>query len=85
MSIDQIEYIFNKLKDFKPRGVFISGGEPLMRKDIVEIVKKSKKLAPVTILNTNSLLLTEDLLKKLIDVGLDYIQVSIDGTQKIHD
>ncbi len=85
MSIDQIEYIFNKLKDFKPRGVFISGGEPLMRKDIVEIVKKSKKLAPVTILNTNSLLLTEDLLKELIEVGLDYIQVSIDGTQKIHD
>ncbi len=85
MSIDQIDYIFNKLKDFKPRGVFISGGEPLMRKDIVEIVKYSKKLAPVTILNTNSLLLTEDLLKELIDAELDYIQVSIDGTQKTHD
>lgn len=85
MSLKEISYIFDKLMDFKPRGVFISGGEPLMRDDIVEIVKKSKKLAPVTILNTNSLLLTEDLLIKLIEVGLDYIQVSIDGTQEIHD
>ena len=85
MSLNEIEYIFNKLIDFNPRGVFISGGEPLMRKDIVEIVEKSKKLAPVTILNTNSLLLTEELLNRLINVGLDYIQVSIDGTQKIHD
>lgn len=85
MTLDEIEKVFKKLKDFKPRGVFISGGEPLIRKDIVEIVKKSKKLAPVTVLNTNSLLLTEDLLKELIDAGLDYIQVSLDGTEDAHD
>ena len=85
LSIDELKIIFNKLEDFKPRGVFISGGEPLTRRDIVEIVKESKKLAPVTILNTNSLLLTEDLLKKLIDAGLNYIQVSLDGVEKDHD
>lgn len=85
LSIDELKIIFEKLEDFQPRGVFISGGEPLTRKDIVEIVKESKKLAPVTILNTNSLLLTEDLLKKLIDAGLNYIQVSLDGVEKDHD
>lgn len=85
MTLDEIEEVFNKLIDFKPRGVFISGGEPLIRDDIVEIVKKSKRLAPITILNTNSLLLTEDKLKELIDAGLDYIQVSIDGIEEQHD
>ena len=85
MTLDEIEEVFNKLTDFKPRGVFISGGEPLIRDDIVEIVKKSKKLAPVTILNTNSLLLTENKLKELIDAGLDYIQVSVDGIEEQHD
>lgn len=85
MSLDEIDYVFEKLKEFKPRGVFISGGEPLVRSDIVEIVKKSKKLAPVTILNTNSLLLTEEKLKELIDANLDYIQVSVDGIEELHD
>ena len=85
MTLDEIEEVLNKLTDFKPRGVFISGGEPLIRDDIVEIVKKSKKLAPVTILNTNSLLLTENKLKELIDSGLNYIQVSVDGIEEQHD
>lgn len=85
MTLYEIEEVFNKLTDFKPRGVFISGGEPLIRDDIVEIVKKSKKLAPVTILNTNSLLLTENKLKELIDSGLNYIQVSVDGIEEQHD
>ncbi len=85
MSMDDIKKVFKKLKPFKPRGVFISGGEPLTRKDIVDIVKESKKLAPVTILNTNSLLLTEEKLKELIDVGLNYIQVSLDGLEEDHN
>ena len=85
LSLDEIKTIFKKLKKFRPRGVFISGGEPLTRNDIVEVIKASKKLAPLTILNTNSLLLTEDLLNDLIDAGLNYIQVSLDGIEEKHD
>lgn len=85
LSLDEIKIIVKKCKDFKPRGVFISGGEPLTRSDIADVVKETKKLAPVTILNTNSLLLTEEKLKELIDAGLNYIQVSLDGIEKYHD
>ena len=56
LSLDEIKTIVEKCKNFKPRGVFISGGEPLTRSDIADIIKETKKLAPVTILNTNSLL-----------------------------
>lgn len=85
MPLEEIKTAFKKLSDFKPRGVFISGGEPLIREDIVDIVKESKKLAPVTVLNTNSLLLTEEKLKDLIEAGLNYIQVSVDGIEEQHD
>lgn len=85
MPFEEIKTAFKKLSGFKPRGVFISGGEPLIREDIVEIVKESKKLAPVTVLNTNSLLLTEKKLKELIEAGLNYIQVSVDGIEEQHD
>ena len=85
MPLEEIKTAFKKLSVFKPRGVFISGGEPLIREDIVDIVKESKKLAPVTVLNTNSLLLTEEKLKDLIEAGLNYIQVSVDGIEEQHD
>ena len=85
LTMEELEIIIDKCKEFKPMGVFISGGEPLTRKDIVDVVKATKRLAPTTILNTNSLLLTEDLLKELIDAGLNAIQVSLDGTEKFHD
>lgn len=85
LSLDEIKIIVKKCKDFKPRGVFISGGEPLTRNDIADVIKETKKLASVTILNTNSLLLTEEKLQELIDAGLNYIQVSLDGIEKYHD
>lgn len=85
LSLDEVKTIVEKCKNFKPRGVFISGGEPLTRSDIADIIKETKKLAPVTILNTNSLLLTEEKLQELIDAGLNYIQVSLDGIEKYHD
>ncbi len=85
LSLDEIKTIVKKCKEFKPRGVFISGGEPLTRNDIADVIKETKKLAPITILNTNSLLLTEEKLQELIDAGLNYIQVSLDGIEKYHD
>ena len=85
LSLDEIKTIVKKCKESKPRGVFISGGEPLTRNDIADVIKETKKLAPITILNTNSLLLTEEKLQELIDAGLNYIQVSLDGIEKYHD
>lgn len=85
LTLQQIEEIAQKISNPKRRVVFISGGEPLMRNDIVEIVRIFKKYVPCVCINTNSLLLTEHMLDALIDAGLNYIQVSLDGTEETHD
>lgn len=85
LSLEQIETIAQKLSNPQRRIVFLSGGEPLVRKDIVQIVSIFKKYIPCVCINTNSLLLSEELLDKLIDVGLNYIQVSLDGVREAHD
>ena len=51
-----------------------TGGEPTIRKDLVELIDYSKWF--ITRLNTNGVLLTEELCKKLYDANLDSVQVT---------
>ncbi len=57
----------------------LSGGEPLMRKDFFDVAAYAKKKIPYVSLATNGTLVTKDNAKMLKDVGVDYVQVSLDG------
>jgi MoaA/NifB/PqqE/SkfB family radical SAM enzyme len=65
---------------FKPPVVQISGGEPLLRKDIVQIVKAIKRGngTPYMILVTNGVLLDESLYLQLHNAGVNQLSVSLD-------
>lgn len=56
-----------------------SGGEPLLRKDLVELIDFAKKQGLSTLLLTNGLLLTERRARELVDARLDSIYISIDA------
>ncbi|MEJ2157433.1 MAG: SDR family NAD(P)-dependent oxidoreductase [Desulfobacteraceae bacterium] len=58
---------------------FTGGGEPLMQPHIVEWVRQASEAGCETGLLTNGTLLTEDKAKQLIDAGIDWICVSMDG------
>lgn len=55
--------------------VTFTGGEPTMREDLVELVDYSKWF--VTRVNTNGVLLTKELCKKLYEASLDSIQITL--------
>src|SRR5215471_4450352 len=57
------------IRELRPCVVQVSGGEPLMRDDVVEIVRniKSETGVPYTILVSNWSLMTEDLYRELHD------------------
>lgn len=75
------------LRQLNPPVVQLSGGEPLLRKDIVEIVKVMKQGdgLPFIILVTNGSLLTEKKYVELKEVGLDRISVSLDFPDQRHN
>src|SRR5665647_2062587 len=63
---------FLKKRRGKLEGVCITGGEPLIQPDIIDFIKKIKKLGFLVKLDTNGA--RPDLLKKIIDMQLaDYI------------
>lgn len=57
-------------------------GEPLLHKQIVDMIKFAKRKGVIEVLlNTNGLLLTPELITKLATSGLDWLIVSVDGVK----
>lgn len=70
----------------KPLAAQISGGEPLLRKDIAAIVKAIKKAGvKYAILVTNGVLLNEGNYLQLREAGIDQFSVSLDFPDERHD
>jgi len=69
------------IDQFKMQGaekIVFTGGEPLTRKDIIDLIQYAKKQGFYTILHTNGLLLTKEKLEMLAKF-LDQINLPIDG------
>jgi len=70
----------------KPLAAQISGGEPLLRKDIAAIVKAIKQSGvQYLILVTNGVLLNESNYLRLRKAGVDQLSVSLDFPDERHD
>ena len=59
--------------------IAFTGGEPLLREDIYELISHVDKRKTLPILFTNGLLLSDENVEKLVDAGLYSLFVSIDS------
>ena len=78
MTPDEIYRICKIAKSLGVRKIRLSGGDPLVRKDIVEIVEKIASLDFKDISLTTNGVLLEKYAKDLKDAGLDRVNVSLD-------
>ena len=71
--------------DLKKLGIFtlvFSGGEPLLRDDLYDLVKFASSIKLITCLATNGVLLTKEKANKLKDLGLDIMHFTVDGSSE---
>jgi MoaA/NifB/PqqE/SkfB family radical SAM enzyme len=70
-----------------PGGIQISGGEPLLREDIVECVQATQRRGglPYTVFVSNCSLMTEEKYLALREAGVDQFSVSLDFPDERHD
>ena len=59
--------------------IHFTGGEPLMRKDIIELMRYSHKKGLKTVLETNGTLIDEEMARRIKDSGVFCVKVSLDG------
>lgn len=69
----------------KPIVVSINGGEPLLRKDICDIVRQVRPHVMYVAIITNAGLLTLEKAKELKEAGLDQLTISLDYLDERHD
>ena len=60
-----------------------SGGEPLLRRDLVDLVAHAAGLSYYSNLVTSAIGLTEDKARALRDAGLDHVQISIQADEPV--
>lgn len=60
----------------------LSGGEPLVRRDLEDIVRAARSAHLYTHLVTSGIPLDEARVRSLVDAGLDAVQISLQGTNE---
>ncbi len=82
------EEALDAIDKFDKLGVAIiafSGGEPLVRKDIFKLTRYAASKGIYVAIATNGTLITEDMAKKMKENGVNYVQISLDGTKETHE
>lgn len=71
--------VIDNIASFAKPIVIMTGGEPLLRKDIFEIAAYGKSKGLNMVMSPNGTLLTDENVKKMFDSGIRRISVSLDG------
>jgi radical SAM protein with 4Fe4S-binding SPASM domain len=85
LDTSQAKELLKQLVCIKCPVVLFSGGEPLERRDIFELLDFSHRLGLRTVVSTNGCLIDSQIAKKLIHTGVSYVGISIDGAEETHD
>jgi MoaA/NifB/PqqE/SkfB family radical SAM enzyme len=77
--------LIDDLAAFKVPVLLLSGGEPLMRSDIFELIAHARDVRLRTTLSTNGTLITADVAARLRSLGVSYVGISLDGIGATND
>lgn len=85
LTTTEAERMLAQLAKYDCPVVLFSGGEPLLRQDIFELLAESVRLGLRTVLSSNGTLIGRSTAEKLADLGVSYVGISIDGAEEFHD
>ena len=85
LNTQEIKDILNQLVVFGVDTFQVTGGEPLLRKDIMDVLTYANKKGLNTSFATNGYYIDEDKAKSISEANVSLIQISIDGTKNVHN
>jgi len=85
LTTEEGKRMIDDLAAFGAPVLLFSGGEPLMRPDLLELAQYATDRGMRAVISTNGTLISKEIAAELKKIGLSYVGVSLDGLQKTHD
>lgn len=85
LSNEQALAMIDDLAEFGVPVILFSGGEPLMRRDLLGLISYAGDKGMRAVISTNGTLITREKAKALKEVDLSYVGISLDGMEEIND
>ena len=86
LTIEEKYNIVDQIADLGCIILHFAGGEPLISKDFYKIAEYASKRGLILKLSTNGTLITQSVAKRLKNIGIDSVLISLDGAKKgTHD
>ena len=85
LSTEEVFSVMDDLKAFGVPVLILSGGEPLLRRDIFDISRRAKDQGFYVGLSSNGTMIDRTMSKRIAEIGYDYVGVSLDGIGATHD
>jgi radical SAM protein with 4Fe4S-binding SPASM domain len=77
--------LLDEMAAYGVRVVIFSGGEPLMRPDVFDLLSHAKRCGISPQLSTNGSLIDKAVAHRLAEAGVGYVGISIDGVEEFND
>lgn len=77
--------VLDDLAGYGVPSVLFSGGEPLTRRDLFELIQYAIDKGLRTVISTNGTLITADKARQIKKIGVSYVGISLDGIGKVND
>lgn len=82
LSTEQWIEVFRQARELGAAQLGFSGGEPLVRQDLAELIRAARELGYYTNLITSGIGLTEARIAEFAEAGLDHIQISFQAADE---
>ncbi|MFQ6051602.1 MAG: radical SAM protein [Candidatus Hydrothermarchaeota archaeon] len=86
LSTQEVYSLMENISSLSKPILILSGGEPLVRSDLYDIIRYGSDLGFRVVLGTNGTLIDDEVASRLYDAGTKRVGISIDSTNpKVHD
>src|SRR5579863_4562040 len=85
LTTEEARAMIEDLARFNVPALLISGGEPMVRPDILDLAEYATSLGVRVTFSTNGTLIDEKKAERIANIGVTYVGISVDGGEDRHD
>ncbi|HEX3045265.1 MAG TPA: radical SAM protein [Bacillota bacterium] len=83
--LDRVKAIIQEATGLGMKVLELTGGEPMARRDVYEIISYAHSLGLMIAMATNGTLINQAVAKKLVEAGLTSVSLSLEGSEQLND